>query len=120
MRKTLLLGMALALIAAGACSSSDPTSPPPPGSNQVQMQSSSFSPRTITINAGESVTWVNGDSRPHTSTSGTNGSSDGAWDSGSVASGDSFTRTFNSAGTFPYYCTFHWQMGMTGSVQVNQ
>jgi copper binding plastocyanin/azurin family protein len=42
----------------------------------------------------------------------------GMWDSGIQNAGATFTRTFNSTGTFPYYCTPHSCCGMVGTVTV--
>ena len=42
----------------------------------------------------------------------------GIWDSGIHNGGATFTRTFNSTGTFPYYCTPHSCCGMVGTVTV--
>jgi len=77
-----------------------------------------FSPATLTINAGDSVTW-NGLGF-HTSTSGTVAGStetpDGLWNS----SANGFTFTFPTAGTFPYYCIPHAvSFGMKGTIIVN-
>jgi LPXTG-motif cell wall-anchored protein len=79
----------------------------------VSMVDFDFQPATVTISAGQSVTWSNNASDPHTSTSDT-----GAWDSGTVNPGGSFTHTFNSVGTFAYHCTFHQSLGMVGTVIV--
>jgi plastocyanin len=54
---------------------------------------------------------MNNDSIAHTSTA--NG---GAWNSGTMAPGASFSTTFSSAGTFQYHCTIH--PGMVGTVTV--
>jgi len=73
---------------------------------------------TTTINAGDTVQW-NWVSGFHSTTS-TNlpcCSPSGMWDSGAKSSG-SFTFTFNSAGTFHYYCTVHGSV-MQGTVVVN-
>ena len=70
----------------------------------------SFSPTTISIPAGGSVTWRNSDTVDHTTTSDTN-----LWN-GSLGVGASFSRTFATAGTFPYACTVH--SGMSGRVIV--
>jgi plastocyanin len=46
----------------------------------------------------------------HTTTSGVGGGAyvkDGLWDSGFLAEGASFTRTFGQAGTFTYFCEIH-------------
>jgi hypothetical protein len=40
----------------------------------------------------------------------------GIWDSGSLASGDSFSVELTAAGTYPYHCNIHAQM--TGTVRV--
>ena len=43
----------------------------------------------------------------------------GIWDSGIQNQGATFTRTFNTAGTFPYYCITHGGCcGMVGTVTV--
>jgi plastocyanin len=71
---------------------------------------------TTTVRAGQMVswTWVSG---PHSTTSGVCCGPDGKWDSG-IRSGGTFSQSFPSAGTFPYYCTVHGSM-MTGRVVVN-
>ena len=73
---------------------------------------------TTTIHVGESVrwTWVGG---THSSTSGPCPpcSGDGTWNSNIKSSG-TFERTFNQAGTFPYFCIPH-ATSMTGTVIVN-
>lgn len=79
----------------------------------VSMVDFSFSPQTVTISVGQSVTWTNAAGDPHTSTS-----DDGLWDSGPVNPGQSFTHTFNAAGTFRYHCAFHQSLGMVGTVVV--
>ena len=71
---------------------------------------SSFSPTTVSVPVGGSVTWRNNDTVTHTSTSDT-----AIWNV-SIGAGDSSSRTFPAAGTFPYACTVH--SGMTGRVIV--
>jgi nitrite reductase (NO-forming) len=75
-----------------------------------------YSPNTITIKVGQTVTWTNQDATMHTVTSGTSannvGSPDGRFDSGFLAEGASWSYTFSEAGDFPYYCTPHpWMQG---------
>jgi LPXTG-motif cell wall-anchored protein len=77
----------------------------------VSMEDNFFSPATVTIGVGETVTWTNNGAAPHTSTGPT-------WDSGTVNPGGSFSFTFNTAGTFDYICEFHVALGMTGTVVV--
>src|SRR5437867_4324484 len=77
-----------------------------------------FSPSEVTINPGDTVRWT-WSSSGHSTTSGTPGSPNGIWDSGILNQGAMFTHTFNSVGSFPYYCTPHGACcGMVGTVMV--
>ena len=77
-----------------------------------------FSPSSVTIHPGDQVRWTWGSSG-HSTTSGSPGMPNGIWDSGILNQGATFTRTFNSTGTFPYYCTPHGGCcGMVGTVTV--
>jgi plastocyanin len=79
-----------------------------------------FHPDSLAVALGDSVTWVNEDAEPHTSTSGANCIPDGDWDSGSLGPGDSFTYVTNETETFAYHCTFHCAMGMVGVLVVTE
>jgi plastocyanin len=81
------------------------------GTNTVEIADFAFSPSTLTIVAGASVTWTNADAVVHTATSGS-----GAFDSGDLDQGESFTFTFTTPGTYDYLCTPH--PSMTGSIVV--
>lgn len=71
-----------------------------------------FHPASITIHAGQTVTWTDGsDPAQHTVTSNT-----GAFGSAPLSTGQSFTVTFTTAGTFGYHCSIH--PNMTGVVNV--
>lgn len=72
---------------------------------------------TTTIRAGVTVMWVWVSGVAHSTTSGTCCMADGKWDSGIKSSG-SFSRTFPTAGNFPYFCSVHLS-AMTGNVVVN-
>jgi plastocyanin len=85
----------------------------PVSANTVSMAGSVFSPVSITVAVGTTVTWNNNDGIAHTSTSDT-----GVWDTGNIPAGGSTTTTFNTAGQFPYHCTYHLAMGMKGMVVV--
>src|SRR5436189_2771949 len=77
-----------------------------------------FSPSSVTIHPGDQVKWTWGSSG-HSSTSGSPGMPNGIWDSGILNQGATFSHTFNSAGTFPYYCIPHGGCcGMVGTVVV--
>ena len=82
-----------------------------PTTHYIDIQGYAFSPSSITINVGDTIVWTNYDSASHTVTS-----NDGLFDSGGISTGNTFSFTFTSAGTFNYYCTPH--PGMTGSVTV--
>jgi plastocyanin len=83
-----------------------------PGTNEVWIQDMSFSPSTITVASGTTITWTNKDPMAHTVTSNTN-----LFDSGSITPVKTFTLTFTDAGTYSYYCSLH--PSMTAKVIVN-
>jgi YVTN family beta-propeller protein len=68
-------------------------------SAQVAIEKFAFTPASITVQAGQSVTFTNNDAVAHTSTS-------AAWDSQAIAPGASFTVT-PQAGTYTYHCDIH-------------
>ena len=68
-----------------------------------------FTPDTITVVLGvnNTVVWTNNDSSPHTVTSNT-----GAFSSGNLAPGQTYSYTFTAPGTYEYHCTYHpWMVG---------
>ena len=80
----------------------------------VNVADFTFSPSTVTINAGESVTWhwVNGIHTIHSD------SSPQAWaEATSSAASPTFAHTFTTPGTYPYHCTIHGSV-MSGSITV--
>jgi len=87
------------------------------GSSTPGCEPDCFIPSTVVITVGGTVTWENTDTMAHTSSSGTPaGGPDGVFDSSLVMAGASFSHTFDSTGTFDYFCMVHpW---MTGTVIV--
>src|SRR5215216_6737573 len=81
----------------------------------VRMEDNFFDPANITVEPGTTVTWVQSGNNPHTTTS-----YDGLWDSGLLPgrSGQTFSFTFNTPGTYRYFCRPHEAMGMVGTVTV--
>ncbi len=71
---------------------------------------------TTTINMGDTVEWVV-DQGTHTTTS--DSSSQEVWNSGTLNLNQTFSHTFNNAGTFTYHCNFHQSIGMVGTIVVN-
>jgi plastocyanin len=73
----------------------------------VNAQDDFFQPKTLTIQPGATVTWVNRGQHAHTVTF------DVGRDSGDIAPGGSFSATFPHAGTYTYYCRHHKDMRAT-------
>ncbi len=80
----------------------------------VAIQGFAFEPATIEVAAGDTVTWTNNDSAGHTVTQSPSGS---GFNSGPLSQGGSFSQTFDTPGTFEYFCEFH--ANMTGTVIVS-
>jgi len=89
-----------------------PTGTPTGIVNKVSIQGFAFNPSSITVSVGTTVTWTNNDSVTHTVTSDT-----GAFSSGNLNPGQTFSHTFNQAGTFAYHCSIHTSMHGTVVVQ---
>jgi plastocyanin len=78
---------------------------------EVTIQHFAFSPQALTVKAGTKVTWVNKDVEPHTVVS-----NDQKFQSEALDTGDTFSVTFDKAGSYGYFCTLHPHM--TGTVTV--
>ena len=100
-----LLGFSLTTVAADPDLNSD--------TEAVDIENFAFSPEVVEVLEGTTVTWTNLDVDNHTVTA-----DDGAFDSGSLAQGESFSYTFDTLGTFPYHCTPH--PSMTGDAEVTE
>ena len=88
-----------------------PPATPAPSAVAAKIVDFGFTPATLTVAMGTRVTWTNTGQVDHTVTA--NG---GAFDSGTLAPGASFSFTFKTAGTFAYHCAIH--PFMTGTVIV--
>jgi plastocyanin len=91
-----------------------------PGSSSLTTDA--FSPNPIQVSVGNTVTWTNNDSQPHTVTSGSNGQPDNKFNSSPNFSpllnqGQTFSFTFTEAGDYPYFCMLH--PNMAGTVNVS-
>jgi plastocyanin len=75
----------------------------------------SYNPNLIEIKVGDTVTWINNDSSPHTVTS-SSSSNDSNFDSGVLRNGEAFSFTFDKEGQYSYFCTLH--PSMVGTVVV--
>jgi plastocyanin len=122
MNRTRRLGavcaLAAALVLPGCASSSfgllkpsTPSVPPSANGASVLITNFAYEPPNVTIAAGQTVTWTNKDGVPHDATG-------SGWTSGSISSGQSYTRLFDKPGTYPYKCQVHPAMpGGTVTVQ---
>ena len=107
----LLLTASLALVLVVAAGCGETTSSEPVATTEVAMAKSyRFDPKTIEVEAGQSVTWTNEDNFTHTV------QVDGQEDH-KVERGESVSITFDEPGTYHYVCTLHSQ-DMDGEVIV--
>jgi hypothetical protein len=71
------------------------------------IENNAYSPASLEVSVGDTVTWTNMDTAPHTVTV-TSGPE--KFDSGNLQKGESFSFTFSKAGTYAYYCAVHPDM----------
>jgi len=77
----------------------------------VQIKSTGFVPKFITINHGDSVRWKNVDTKTHQVVA-----NDGSFASPIIGAGKTYTHTFNNGGTYRYHDALH--PSLTGTVKV--
>jgi plastocyanin len=75
------------------------------GGATVKIKEMKFTPASISIKVGESVTWTNEDDRDHTVTA-----VDGSFASDNLKPGSSFSFQFTKPGKFAYACSYHPRM----------
>ena len=78
----------------------------------VDIAGFAFSPGSVTVAVGDTVTWSNADVQGHTATA-----DNGSFDTGTIAGNSAKSVTFATAGTFPYHCKIHRSMTATVVVQ---
>lgn len=83
--------------------------------NSVSIKDMAFSPASLTVKLGTTVTWTNEDATAHTVTA-----DDESGDFGSqlLNKGDTYQYTFNTTGTYTYHCTQH--PDMKGTITVTE
>jgi plastocyanin len=82
----------------------------------VASESIAFAPQEIVVSAGTTVVWTNQDFLAHTVTA-----DDGSFDLGFYSPGETVSMTFDTPGTYYYYCIPHGTpggFGMAGAVIV--
>src|SRR5215213_9120580 len=108
MRKTILRLAALSLVPLVLFA---PTAGAQGKTTTVSIKNFAFNPPNATVAPGTTVTWVNNDQTAHTVTA-----NDGAFDSGTLQPGQSYSFKFDKAGTYAYHCNIHPDMTATVTV----
>jgi amicyanin len=85
--------------------------PQKPDTIDVKIDNFSFGPTELTVRVGTTVTWTNRDDIPHTVVS-----TEKVFKSKVLDTDETFSFTFDKAGTYPYFCSIHPKM--TGKVVV--
>lgn len=96
---------------------------------EISMTDSAFVPPTITVHAGDEVTWKNPAVLLHTVTFDPAQAADKSsiklptgvqpFGSADLSEDDTFTHLFTEKGTYTYVCKYHESMGMKGTVVVS-
>ena len=73
--------------------------------NSIEVKDFMFMPTTLTVNAGEEVSWVNKDDEPHTVVSDT-----GLFRSSALDTDEKFSFKFDKPGTYHFTCSIHPRM----------
>jgi plastocyanin len=82
--------------------------------NKIEIKDFAFNPQTITVKAGEKVTWINRDEEPHTVVS----LEKQFKKSTALDTDQEFTITAGAPGTYTYFCSVHPKM--TGTIVVEK
>ncbi|PYK12256.1 MAG: hypothetical protein DME64_17020 [Verrucomicrobia bacterium] len=82
--------------------------------NRIEIKDFAFNPKTITVKAGEKITWINRDEEPHTVVS----VEKQFKKSTALDTDQEFTITAGTPGTYTYYCSVHPKM--TGTIVVEK
>jgi plastocyanin len=77
---------------------------------EVKIDNFTFSPHTLTVKAGTTVTWTNEDDIPHVV------AGPPTFKSKALDTDDKYSFTFTTPGTYSYFCSLHPHM--TGSIVV--
>jgi plastocyanin len=83
------------------------TRPAAAATQQVMMQNYAYSPATLTVRVGDTVTWMQHDDAPHDVVT---TSAPVAFRSPRLSAGQSWSYTFRQPGTYTYYCSVHPDM----------
>jgi plastocyanin len=111
----LVASLLAAAVALSGCAQTSNTATPPMTAN-VEMSGLKFNPKETVVAVGGTVTWTNREAIPHDVKFKTmDVQSEGG--KGGLSNGESWSYTFENAGTYEYYCEEHG-MGMSGKITV--
>ncbi len=113
---TILLGM-MSVLNSSCNKTSGTTDTTAPVTNISIIAPMSFSPANVSVKVGTIVKWTNNDATSDHTVTSTNAGTPSPLNSGSIASGATFSYTTTTTGNFPYYCTIHGVM-MSGLLTV--
>jgi plastocyanin len=97
-----MIAMLLLLVGSPSVKASDQ---PSTANVAVKIDNFVFGPQAITVPVGTTVTWTNSDDIPHTAVS-----TDGVFKSKVMDTDETFSYTFTTTGTYPFYCSIHPKM----------
>ena len=89
-----------------------PSTAETPDANRILVKDFMFTPNSLTVKAGSTVTWANMDDEPHSVVSNT-----GLFRSGAMDTNESFSFKFDTPGTYHFTCSIHPRMVGTIVVQ---
>jgi plastocyanin len=115
-----VLGTVTAACGSDDKASSSGTSGTPAATNEFTVKSNEFSPKTLSVKVGDTVTWKWAGGI-HNVVSGANCTPDNSYTSGppNGTVGNTFTHVYDKAGTYEFHCNPHCaSSGMKGTVTV--
>jgi len=101
------LGLAMSLVAAmpEGPSAGEAAAPAAANPAAVRIDNFNFTPPTLVVAPGTTVTWTNADDSPHTVRE-----KDGKFKSAALDTDDTFSQTFTAPGEYEYFCSIHPRM----------
>jgi plastocyanin len=99
-------------------SSTAPSGGPVNTGPTVEVTEFAYTPSGETVGIGQTVTWTNAGNSPHTVTPRPAADGTRPFESTQIGPGETFVQTFNTAGSYSYFCSIHPDR-MSGSVTVN-
>src|SRR5436190_13692756 len=92
----------------------DANGPDPATKNQIVIKDFHFTPGTLKVKSGETITWINRDEEPHTVVSVEKQFKKSA----PLDTDQEFTTIAGAPGTYSYFCSVHPKM--TGTIVVEK